>query len=115
MRKRVRTAVIPVAGLGTRFTRHQNHIPKEMPLLDRPCIDYIVTEAGQRVDRTDCLCHSTLCKDAMIDYYDSAPALESHLAKHGKYKLLEMVEEASNRVDAVIAIRQQASVWDMPY
>ncbi|MAA77962.1 MAG: hypothetical protein CL916_01785, partial [Deltaproteobacteria bacterium] len=41
--KRVRTAVIPVAGLGTRFLPATKTVPKEMlPLLDRPCIDYIV-------------------------------------------------------------------------
>lgn len=106
MPKPVRTAVIPVAGLGTRFLPATKTIPKEMlPLLDRPCIDYIVTEAADAgIERIVFV--TARGKDAMIDYYDSAPALESHLAKHGKYSLLQKVEEASNRVD-VIAIRQQ--------
>ena len=44
---KVRTAVIPVAGLGTRFLPATKALPKEiLPLLDRPCIDYIVSEAA---------------------------------------------------------------------
>ena len=48
---RVRTAVIPVAGLGTRFLPATKSVPKEMlPILDRPCVDYIVREAADAVN-----------------------------------------------------------------
>lgn len=109
MTKLVRTAVIPVAGLGTRFLPATKTIPKEMlPLLDRPCIDYIVTEAADAGIKKIVFV-TARGKDAMIDYYDSSPALESHLAKVGKYTLLEKVEKASNRVE-VISIRQREAL-----
>ena len=83
--KNVRTAVIPVAGLGTRFLPATKTVPKEMlPLLDRPCIDYIVTEAADAgIERI--IFVTARGKDAMIDYFDGSPALESHLRKHKKF------------------------------
>ena len=107
--KKVRTAVIPVAGLGTRFLPATKTVPKEMlPLLDRPCIDYIVTEAADAgIERI--IFVTARGKDAMIDYFDSSPALEAHLRKHQKFELLEKVLEAGRRVD-VISIRQRQAL-----
>ncbi len=106
---RVRTAVIPVAGLGTRFLPATKSVPKEMlPILDRPCVDYIVREAADAgIERI--IFVTARRKDAMIDYFDSAPALEAHLQKHGKIELLEKVLEAGRRVD-VITIRQRKAL-----
>lgn len=107
--KRVRTAVIPVAGLGTRFLPATKSIPKEMlPLLDRPCIDYIVAEAAEAgIERIVFV--TARGKDAMVDYFDRTPALETHLKKHKKYDLLDKVLEAGERVD-VISIRQRQAL-----
>ena len=105
----VRTAVIPVAGLGTRFLPATKTVPKEMlPLLDRPCIDYIVKEAADAgIERIVFI--TARGKDAMVDYFDRSPALESHLQKVGKVKLLEKVLESGKRVD-VISIRQRETL-----
>ena len=101
---KVRTAVIPVAGLGTRFLPATKAIPKEMlPVLDRPCVDYIVKEAADAgIERI--IFVSARGKDAMVDHFDRAPALEAHLKKHNKTELLEKVLEVGDRVD-VITIR----------
>ena len=107
--KKVRTAVIPVAGLGTRFLPATKSIPKEMlPILDRPCIDYIVSEAAEAgIERI--IFVTARGKDAMVDYFDHAPALEDHLESLGKTVLLEKVMETGRRVD-VITIRQREAL-----
>ena len=106
---RVRTAVIPVAGLGTRFLPATKSVPKEMlPVLDRPCVDYIVREAADAgIERI--IFVTARGKDAMVDYFDSSPALEAHLQEHEKFELLEKVVEAGRRVD-VITIRQRKAL-----
>lgn len=106
---RVRTAVIPVAGLGTRFLPATKSVPKEMlPVLDRPCVDYIVREAADAgIERI--IFVTARGKDAMVDYFDSSPALEAHLKEHEKFDLLEKVVEAGRRVD-VITIRQRKAL-----
>ena len=106
---RVRTAVIPVAGLGTRFLPATKSVPKEMlPILDRPCVDYIVREAADAgIERI--IFVTARGKDAMVDYFDSSPALEAHLKEHDKLDLLEKVVEAGRRVD-VITIRQRKAL-----
>lgn len=105
----VRTAVIPVAGLGTRFLPATKAVPKEMlPILDRPCVDYIVQEAADAgIERI--IFVTARGKDTMVDYFDSAPALEAHLKQQGKISLLEKVIEAGQRVD-VITIRQREAL-----
>ena len=106
---RVRTAVIPVAGLGTRFLPATKSVPKEMlPVLDRPCVDYIVREAADAgIERI--IFVTARGKDAMVDYFDSSPALEAHLQEQEKFELLEKVVEAGRRVD-VITIRQRKAL-----
>lgn len=106
---RVRTAVIPVAGLGTRFLPATKSVPKEMlPVLDRPCVDYIVREAADAgIERI--IFVTARGKDAMVDYFDSSPALEAHLQEQEKLELLEKVVEAGRRVD-VITIRQRKAL-----
>ena len=106
---KVRTAVIPVAGLGTRFLPATKTVPKEMlPLLDRPCIDYIVQEAADAGIKKIVFV-TARGKDAMIDYFDRSPALENRLEKSGKHDLRRMVLECGERVD-VISIRQRRTL-----
>ena len=80
----VRTAVIPAAGLGTRFLPATKTIPKEMlPLLDRPIIQYIVQEAVDAgIDHIVMVISDD--KQALRDYFSSAPELERTLRDRGK-------------------------------
>lgn len=106
---RVRTAVLPVAGLGTRFLPATKCVPKEMlPLLDRPCIDYIITEAVDAGIENIVLVTSR-GKDALVDFFDRKPALEAHLEKAGKQDLLDKVLETASRAE-VVSVRQQVAL-----
>jgi UTP--glucose-1-phosphate uridylyltransferase len=101
----VRTAVIPVAGLGTRFLPVTTAVPKEMlPIVDRPCIAYIVAEAvAAGIERVVFV--TSRGKDALVDYFDRNPALEAHLESTGKGEQLQAVREAA-RMAEVVCVRQ---------
>ncbi len=103
---RVRTAVLPVGGLGTRLLPATKAVPKELlPLLDRPCIDYIVAEAVEAgIERIVFV--TSRGKDALLDHFDRSPVLEAHLEQTGKLALLERVREATRRA-SVVSVRQQ--------
>ena len=90
---RVRTAVFPVAGLGTRFLPATKTVPKEMlPIVDRPLIQYAVDEAIQA--GCDTLVFVTnRYKHAVADYFDKAYELEQKLEKAGKHEQLELVRD----------------------
>ncbi len=84
VRRRVRKAVIPAAGLGTRFLPATKALPKEMlPVVDRPVIDYVVAEAV-RAGLDDILIVTARGKGAMEDHFDRAIELERHLGARGK-------------------------------
>ncbi|WP_066096075.1 UTP--glucose-1-phosphate uridylyltransferase GalU [Xanthomonas massiliensis] len=91
MSKRIRKAVFPVAGLGTRFLPATKTVPKEMmPIVDRPLIQYAVDEA------IDAGCDTLIFvtnryKHAVADYFDKAYELEQKLEHAGKFEQLEMV------------------------
>ncbi|AXI83212.1 UTP--glucose-1-phosphate uridylyltransferase GalU [Xylella taiwanensis] len=91
MIKRIRKAVFPVAGLGTRFLPATKTIPKEMlPIIDKPLIQYAVDEAIQA--GCDTLVFVTnRYKHAVADYFDKAYELEQKLERSGKYEQLELV------------------------
>ena len=93
--KRIRKAVIPAAGFGTRFLPATKATPKEMlPIVDKPTIQYIVEEAlASGIE--DILIISGHAKRAIEDHFDSAPILEADLAAKGKTDLLEMVRKIS--------------------
>ena len=97
--KRIRKAVIPAAGFGTRFLPATKATPKEMlPIVDKPTIQYIVEEAiASGIE--DILIISGHAKRAIEDHFDSAPILEAELKAKGKTKLLEMVQETSEIID----------------
>lgn len=89
--RRVRKAVFPVAGLGTRFLPATKTVPKEMlPVVDRPLIQYAVDEAVAA--GCDTLIFVTnRYKHSVADYFDTAYELEHRLEQGGKHELLELV------------------------
>jgi len=90
-RKRIRKAVFPVAGLGTRFLPATKSIPKEMlPIVDKPLIQYAVEEAIEAGIDTLIFITSRK-KHAISDHFDTAFELETKLAAAGKTDLLERV------------------------
>ena len=85
---RVRKAVIPAAGLGTRFLPATKATPKEMlPLVDKPGIQYVVEEAV-RAGITDVLIVTGRSKKTVEDHFDRSPELEASLERSGKLDLL---------------------------
>ena len=95
-KQRIRKAVIPAAGYGTRFLPATKATPKEMlPIVDKPTIQYIVEEAlASGIE--DILIISGHGKRAIEDHFDSAPALEHELARKGKDDLLNLVRETTD-------------------
>jgi UTP--glucose-1-phosphate uridylyltransferase len=87
----VRKAVIPAAGLGTRFLPVTKSLPKEMlPIVDKPSIQYVVEEAaGAGIE--DVLLITSRGKASLADYFDRTPELEEHLAAVGKHDELEEI------------------------
>ncbi len=90
---RVRKAVIPAAGLGTRFLPATKSIPKEMlPIVDQPAIQYVIDEAvGAGIE--DVLIITAPSKKSLEDHFDRDFELESLLESRGKHELLEAVLE----------------------
>jgi len=94
--QKIRKAVIPAAGYGTRFLPATKATPKEMlPIVDKPTIQYIVEEA-MASGIEDILIISGHGKRAIEDHFDGAPALEAELRKKGKLDLLEKVQETAD-------------------
>ena len=94
-RKRVRKAVLPVAGLGTRFLPATKAQPKEMlPVVDKPLIQYAVEECiASGIESI--IFVTGRRKNAIEDHFDSAPELERFLEERGKPHQAEMVREIS--------------------
>ena len=102
---KVRKAVFPVAGLGTRFLPATKAMPKEMlPVVDRPAIQYVVEEAVN-AGLDDLLMITGAPKRSLEDHFDASPYLEEQLEKAGKKKLLKAVQHATELGD-VHYIRQ---------
>lgn len=103
--KSVTKAVIPAAGLGTRFLPATKATPKEMlPVVDRPAIQYVVEETI-RAGLNDVLMITGRNKRALEDHFDRVPVLESQLAEQGKDALLKAVE-ATNELGELHYVRQ---------
>jgi len=104
--KKVRKAVIPAAGMGTRFLPATKAMAKEMlPILDKPTIQYIVEEAvASGIE--DIIIVTGKGKKAIEDHFDHAFELEANLAKAGKFELLEKVNQPTHLVD-IHYIRQK--------
>ncbi|MBC5637751.1 UTP--glucose-1-phosphate uridylyltransferase GalU [Ornithinibacillus sp. BX22] len=94
--KRVKKAIIPAAGLGTRFLPATKAMPKEMlPIIDRPTIDYIVEEA-KHAGIEDIIIVTGKGKRAIEDHFDINFELENNLIEKGKLSLLEKIQSSSN-------------------
>jgi len=104
--KKVKKAIIPAAGLGTRFLPATKAMPKEMlPIVDKPTIQYIVEEAiASGIE--DIIIVTGKDKRAIEDHFDSAHLLEHTLQEKGKLDLLEEVQQ-SGKVE-IHYIRQKA-------
>jgi UTP--glucose-1-phosphate uridylyltransferase len=110
MTKKIRTAVFPVAGLGTRFLPATKSMPKEMlPLVDRPLIQYAVDEA-RAAGITEFIFVTARGKSTLEDYFDSAPSLERELEAKGKLELLGEVRNSTMPSGAIAYIRQQEAL-----
>ncbi|MBV9292435.1 MAG: UTP--glucose-1-phosphate uridylyltransferase GalU [Frankiales bacterium] len=107
MSSRVRKAVIPAAGLGTRFLPATKATPKEMlPVVDKPAIQYVVEEAS-RAGLDDVLVIAGRNKSSIEDHFDRAYELEDKLeGDEGKRELLDRVRD-STRLASVHFVRQQ--------
>ena len=102
---KVRKAIIPAAGLGTRFLPATKAMPKEMlPIVDKPTIQYIVEEAVES-GIEDIIIVTGKTKRAIEDHFDNSYELEQNLLEKGKLELLEEVQKSS-RVD-IHYIRQK--------
>ena len=101
----VRTAVIPAAGLGTRFLPASKAVPKEMvTLVDRPAIQWVVEEAVA-AGCTRVVMVVGRGKEAIADHFDRAPELEASLTASGKQGLLEVVRRLAELAEVVL-VRQ---------
>ncbi len=93
---RVRKAVIPVAGLGTRFLPATKAVPKEMfPIVDKPTLQYIVEEAVES-GIEDILFVTGRSKRALEDHFDFSPELELELEKKAEIELLKEMHSIAN-------------------
>lgn len=94
--QKITKAVIPAAGLGTRFLPATKACPKEMlPIVDKPTIQYIIEEALAS-GITDILIISGRTKRAIEDHFDRSPELEMNLEEHGKLDLLQQVKDIAD-------------------
>lgn len=108
--KRVRKAVFPVAGQGTRFLPATKAVPKEvLPLVDKPLIQYAIDEARE-AGITDFIFVTAKGKSALENYFDSAPDLVRSLEAKGKTDLLEAIEPSNMSSGAISYIRQQEAL-----
>ncbi|MGL5380955.1 UTP--glucose-1-phosphate uridylyltransferase GalU [Clostridium sp.] len=106
MSNKIRKAIIPAAGLGTRFLPATKAQPKEMlPIVDKPTIQYIIEEAiASGIE--EILIITGRSKKCIEDHFDRSVELELELEKSGKQEMLEMVRGISNMVD-IHFIRQK--------
>ena len=103
---KVRKAIIPAAGLGTRLLPNTKSIPKEMlPLVDKPVLQYLVEEAVA-AGVEEILIITNRGKSPIEDYFDYAPDLEARLLSDGKEKEARTVREVADMAD-VYFLRQK--------
>jgi UTP--glucose-1-phosphate uridylyltransferase len=103
---KVKKAVIPVAGLGTRFLPATKAVPKELlPIVDIPSIQYVVQEA---VDSgiQEIIFVTGRGKDAIEDHFDEAPELEQILGERGQRETVQMLRRIAEMTE-VVSVRQK--------
>jgi len=107
--KPIRKAIIPAAGLGTRFLPATKSIPKEMlPIIDRPSILFNVEEAV-RAGIEDIIIIAGRGKESIENFFDRSYELEDFLSKAGKTDLLERIKHVRNLAN-IISIRQKEAL-----
>ena len=106
MQRKIRKAVIPAAGLGTRFLPATKAQPKEMlPIVDKPTLQYIIEEAvASGIE--EILIITGRNKKSIEDHFDKSVELELELENKGKKELLEIVQNISNMIN-IHYIRQK--------
>ena len=88
---KVRKAVIPAAGLGTRFLPITKSVPKELlPIMDRPMLQYVVEEAAE-AGIEEVIIVTAPGKESIASYFQPRPELEQHLAETGTPEMVEKV------------------------
>lgn len=103
----VRKAVIPAAGLGTRFLPITKSVPKELlPILDRPMLQYVVEEATE-AGIEEVIVVTALGKESISAYFQPRPELEQRLAETGATDLLETVRYVSNLARVSFVIQEE--------
>jgi UTP--glucose-1-phosphate uridylyltransferase len=106
---KIKKAIIPAAGLGTRFFPATKTIPKEMlPIVDKPTILYVIEEALQ-AGIEDVVLIQGRGKTAIEDFFDVSYELEEKLLKDGKNEILESIQRIRSSVN-IISIRQKAAL-----
>lgn len=104
--RQIKKAIIPAAGLGTRFLPATKAMPKEMlPILDKPTIQYIVEEAS-RAGIEDIIIVTGKHKHAIEDHFDNQKELEMVLEEKGKTELLEKVQYSTELAN-IFYVRQK--------
>lgn len=103
-----RTAIVPAAGLGTRFLPTTKAVPKELlPVVDTPGIELVADEAAQAGANRMVIVTSP-GKEAVADYFRDSPELERTLESKGKTELLARVRRAPGLLDVETALQEQA-------
>lgn len=105
--KKVRKAIIPAAGFGTRMLPATKSVPKELlPIVDRPILDYIVREAFD-AGIEHVIVVTGRMKGAIEDYFDHAFEVDATLRQAGKYPLADRLATATPDVGSISFVRQQ--------
>ncbi|MCT2582962.1 UTP--glucose-1-phosphate uridylyltransferase [Actinophytocola gossypii] len=104
----IRTAIVPAAGLGTRFLPTTKAVPKELlPVVDTPGIEYVAAEAAE-AGASRLVIVTSPGKDAVAQYFQSQPDLEDTLERRGKTDLLAKVRRAPGLLSVETAIQEEA-------
>lgn len=110
MIKKVTKAILPVAGLGTRFLPATKAIPKEMlTVVDKPLIQYIVEEAAE-AGITEIILVTHASKPAIENHFDQNYQLEAELQKKGKGELLKLIRTILPKGVSIISVRQPVAL-----
>lgn len=104
--KKIKKAVIPAAGFGTRFLPYTKALPKEMIcVVDKPVIQLIVEEAVES-GIEEILIITSRNKNAIENHFDDVPELEAHLRKYNKFNEISVINKISNMA-RIYYVRQQ--------
>ena len=112
--KKVRKAVIPAAGLGTRVLPISKALPKEMlPIVDKPAIQFIVEEAV-RSGIEEILIITNRGKGIIEDHFDHVIELEQRLEASGRRETLDELNRITNLANIFLYARKRQRAWDTP-